>query len=180
MFFNRLNDDSTWNLAFNVDAYSRPRVRMNNIDSPWTPYAWWNTVDDWSFRAVRYSADNFGAELDFLYYHPTQDIVGSRGTRSFAAGVLGTTDNEILVFPGFKGVFDELYFFGSRDDSSGWLTNEQIQAIASMVNRGNISGSDASAYDGNPEPYEYLEGDLDLDSKVNMLDFSQMAESMPD
>ncbi len=181
MFFNRRNPaDTAWNMAFVTDVYARARTIINGVFAPWTPYAYWNVLNDWSFRIVRYNADNFGAEVEFLTYHPTNGggrIETQGGTKSLAAGVLAISNKQLQIFPGFDGVFDELYLFGSKTDASGWLANDQIATVASLVNRGNMTGSDTSAYTGNPEAYSYIQGDFDLDAAVDLNDFAILAES---
>lgn len=166
LFYQRRDGLTTQKLRFYTDPYGRPRGVLNGDVGPLSPYAYWSIKNGvWNFKAVTYYADDFGNEEKY-YYGSVDGNAAFRAVRSHPAGVLEDSNEPIQVCPQFDGYADELYFFGSKTDSSGALTLEQIQYVASRVHREILCGTE-----GHPVP----QGDINSDCLVDFSDLELMS-----
>ncbi len=171
LFFFQRRDGQPYEykMRFMTDTFGRPRSVLNHVWGPWTPYEWWGILpeDGWHFKAYTYNADDFGQEEKWYYATPT--LNGTlRTPRSQPAGLLENSNEPIMLFPSFDGFADEVYLFGSKTDSSGALSLEQIQAIAAKVHQKFVCGTE-----GYPIPV----GDTNGDCVVDMLDVANVGSN---
>ena len=129
---------SSSQLTLMAGGEDRLALKVNGTTASVPSDAVYGDVGSWIFFAVTYDSTREAGNVVYYVGSRAADSLAIAGTSSLAVGPLnpfkGTVmiGNNVVNGPGarpFKGLMDNIAIYGSRDDASGALAREKIEAI---------------------------------------------------
>ncbi len=133
------SDPYNYILRLYQDQWGRPRQTVNMYEGSLSPYAYWGLLDKWQFVAVTY--DGTLTSQNEIFY---KKIIGGTSMekviRDHDAGVLDSSNFHIEFGEKITGQIDEVRLYGSKTDSSGVLSQSQLEEIFTSDQEGIFPG----------------------------------------
>jgi len=124
-------------VAVMAGVEDRITLQVNGANSPVQSDPAYGDVGSWIFFAVSYDGTRATDNVTYYVGNRAADSLKTAGTVTLAAGKLKPFSGQFLVGNNtnknpsrpFKGLMDNIAFYGAKDDAGGALTKEKIEAV---------------------------------------------------